>query len=281
MLIWILGSDGLLGKSMQLCLKQRQIPFFATNRMQADITQLELLKDIAQKQRPTHIINCAAYNHVDQAEKEPAQAYAVNAQGPENLGRLSAAFGIKIVHVSTDYVFDGEKKSPYLETDLCAPKNVYGASKREGEKKLLAVAPGACVVRTSWLFGKGGINFISKLPQLFLTHEELEVDAKHISRPTFCFDLAEALVEFLSKSGIFHYAGSLSVSRFQVAEQILKIGNALGLPFKCRAIKPLHNPTFNALRPLYSVLDISYIESMLKSRPRPLEETLKELLKDV
>ncbi|HSX04102.1 MAG TPA: dTDP-4-dehydrorhamnose reductase [Rhabdochlamydiaceae bacterium] len=281
MLIWILGSDGLLGRSMQTYLKNKQIPFFATNHEQADITQLKNLKTVAEQNKPTHLINCSAYNKVDEAEKQPELAFAVNVNGPENLGLLGIEFGIKVVHVSTDYVFSGEKNSPYLETDLCVPSNVYGISKREGEKKLLSLFPDACVVRTSWLFGKGGINFISKLPDLFKLKDELEVDTKQISRPTFCMDLAEALIDLLPESGIFHVAGGKPSSRFDIAEEMLEIAHALKLPVKCRRIKPLSEPIFSAPRPNYSVLDTKHTEKFLKNQQRPWKSAVQEFLKDV
>jgi dTDP-4-dehydrorhamnose reductase len=207
---------------------------------------------------------------VDLAEKEQEKAFAVNSQGPHHLAQLR---GIKVVHVSTDYVFDGEKNASYLETDACAPKNIYGLSKRAGEERLLALAPESCVVRTSWLFGKGGNNFISKLPYLLLEKERVQVDASCVSTPTYCLDLAEALLDFLPKSGLFHYAGEEAVSRLAVAELMLK----MGLPFKCRTIEPLDSPVFQAARPRYSALKSLY---PIKKQ-RPLKEALKEFVHEL
>lgn len=274
--MWILGCEGLLGRTLQFFLKNKKIRAIATNHQMADIANLSRLRDIAKGEKPTHIINCSAYNKVDQAEKEISIAYQVNALGPENLGILGREFGIRIVHVSTDYVFDGKKTGPYFETDPCTPLNVYGKSKREGEERLLQVFPEACIVRTSWLYGKGGINFISGLPDLFKKIKELSVDAKQISSPTFCFDLAEGLFDLLPHSGIFHFTNPGAATRLDISLEMLKLTpNAA-----CQRIHPLKDPAFVAQRPLYSVLDVSKTEKTLGRKIRPWTMTLKEFLKD-
>lgn len=276
MLVWILGCGGLLGRTLQLFLKNKKIRTLATTHHMADITNLNQLRDVAKKERPTHLINCSAYNKVDQAEKEVELAFQVNAMGPENLGILGRECGIRVVHVSTDYVFDGKKIGPYLETDPCNPLNVYGKSKREGEERLLQTFREACIVRTSWLYGKGGINFISGLPDLLKKKKELSVDAKQISCPTFCFDLAEALFDLLPYSGIFHFANRGPTTRLDVSLEMLKLSpNAT-----CRTINPLINPIFVAERPLYSVLDVGKAEKILGRQIRPWTLTLKEFLQD-
>lgn len=276
MLVWILGCEGLLGKTLQIFFKNKKIRTLATNHHTADVTNLEQLRAIAKKAAPTHLINCSAYNKVDQAEKEIDSAFQVNAQGPENLGILGREFGMRVVHVSTDYVFDGEKKGPYVETDPCHPLGVYGKSKREGEERLLQVFPEASVVRTSWLYGKGGINFISQLPDLFKKHQELRVDARQTSCPTFCFDLAEALFDLLPYSGIFHFANRGAATRFDVALEMLQLTHSM----KCRTVNSLMEAPFIAPRPFYSVLDVTKIEKTLGRTIRPWKATLKEFLKD-
>lgn len=277
MLIWILGSEGLLGREMQKCLQKKSMPYFATNHKEADISELEKLKAILKEKKPTHIINCSAYNKVDEAETNEEVAFKVNAQGPENLGVLALPYRLRVLHVSTDYVFDGKKKTPYLESDLCHPLNVYGKSKLEGERRLFHHFPEACVVRTSWLFGKGGINFISHLPKLLRANEEIAVDDKQISRPTYCVDLAELLVELLPKSGLFHFTSGRIGSRYQIAQDMLKMCRALHIPVKCHTIKPLHESVFKAPRPLYSVLES---EQIAEKKGRSWDQVLKEFLKN-
>src|SRR5579872_3025232 len=161
MKIWIIGASGLLGRSLSALCKTRGIAFSASSKTEADITNFALLQKQAEAVNPTHIINCAAYTDVDKAEKESELAFLINATGPENLGKLALSRGCKVQHISTDYVFDGTSSTPYREDDACAPLGVYAISKWEGEKRLLAVAPNACIVRTSWLFGVGGKSFIS------------------------------------------------------------------------------------------------------------------------
>lgn len=275
MLVWVLGGGGLLGREMQRCLQKKDIAFFATTHAEADIRELEALKKIVKKKKPTHIVNCSAYNKVDEAEKEEKLAFEVNAKGAENLGILALLFQLRIIHISTDYVFDGKKESPYLESDLCHPLNVYGRSKLEGERRLFHQFPESCVVRTSWLFGKGGINFISHLPQLFQTHEELSVDAEQISRPTYCPDLAEMLIQLLSKTGLFHFANGKMSSRFEVASLMLDLCHRLNISVKCRKVKPLKERAFKAPRPHYSVLGS---EKISLEGMRPWEQILTEFL---
>ena len=156
----------MLGRALIGKCEKKKIKYVSSSRHQADITNLESLKRFADKSGPTHIVNCAAYTDVDGAEKFPESAFHLNVQGPENLANLAKEINAKLTHISTNFVFDGLKNAPYLETDICNPLAIYAQTKWEGEQRVLSAFPSVCIIRTSWLFGKGGNNFISSLIHL-------------------------------------------------------------------------------------------------------------------
>ncbi len=266
MKLWILGKTGLLGNALvNVC---KGLDFVATTRGEADITDLDSLKKALSEINPTHIVNCTAFNDVDGAESKSDQAFSVNSLGPENLGKL----GKKVIHISTDYVFDGAKRSPYLEEDSCNPLSVYGKSKREGELKLLSAAPNALIIRTSWLFGTGGKNFISSLVNLLRTQTELKIAADQIGSPTYAPDLARTILSLLDHSGIYHFANAGQVSRLEIAEYFLEVAKERGIPLNCKSLIPF-KMNFLAPRPDYSVLGTSKINT-----PRSWKEAAEEYI---
>jgi dTDP-4-dehydrorhamnose reductase len=282
MKLWITGGNGLLGKVVAARCLRRKIDCIVTGKDRVDITDVEAVRRFVESAEPTHVVNCAAYTDVDRAEGESDLAFAVNAQGPANLGRVAREHGLSLVHVSTDYVFDGKSTTPYKEEDVCNPIGVYGLSKREGEIRLLDELPTACIIRTSWLFGKGGKNFISSLCSLLQKVEEMKVISDQHSRPTFCVDLAETILDLLSHSGLFHFANGGELSRFQIAQDVEAGARRLGIGMKCRLILPTPASTFPtvARRPNYSVLSTKKIEKVLGRPPRNWSDTLQEFLAD-
>ncbi len=280
MKLWILGANGMLGSSLVRLCKERLIEHTATGR-ECDISQLSQLKKLLHSeegQGVTHLINCAAYTNVDMAEKEPEAARQVNALGPENVGLAANAISAKVIHISTDYVFGGEIKRPLVETDPCNPVGVYARTKREGEKNLLEVCPSACIIRSSWIFGQKGKNFISSFLDRIRQDEVLRVISDQRGRPTFAEDLAEAILSMLCHSGIFHFANEGDVSRFQMAEKILQHARQLEIPLACRELIPVDSSFFPtaAKRPPYSVLNTDKIAALLGAKPRPWEEAMKD-----
>ena len=153
MKIVVLGAGGMVGSSLvKLCL-DRGIEVIGVTRSEVDIRFLDQIRDCLDRTKPTHVINCAAYTDVDLAEEEKELAFAINAFGAENCAQASQERGVHLIHISTDYVFGSEDRcTPYVETDRCGPINVYGASKCEGERRVAAVHPHACIVRTSWVY---------------------------------------------------------------------------------------------------------------------------------
>src|SRR5580700_1499390 len=175
MRIWVIGKEGMLGSSLILAALKRKIDVVGTSHHEANIVQRDALFSQARQLQPAYIINCAAYTDVDKAEKEPEAAFAVNADGAANVAWVARECGARLIHISTDYVFKGDGAQPYTEEAVCAPSNQYGKSKWEGEKRVLEILPNACIVRTSWLFGVKGKNFISSLIHWFQQKEELQV----------------------------------------------------------------------------------------------------------
>lgn len=281
MKIWLLGSQGMLGKCILDLLKRKAVDVVGTARQEVDIADLASVEAFAKQVEPTHIINCAAYTNVDGAEKEKELAWAVNALGPKHLGLVANTYRIKIIHISTDYVFNGRSRVSYKEEDETDPINYYGMSKREGEENLLALSPDSCVIRTSWLFGRGGKNFISTLETLFQTKQELQVVDDQINRPTYCEDLADAILKLIDASGVFHFCNGGPASRYEIAKELLSVMKRQGMKVVCERVIPVKASLFPtpAKRPSYSVLDTAKVEGVLKEKPRHWKESLIDYYK--
>jgi dTDP-4-dehydrorhamnose reductase len=280
MKIWITGGDGMLGSAlMQLCLK-KEIDVTGTSRQEANIVEFDALSAMAAQIRPTHIVNCAAYTDVDGAEKEPELAFAVNAKGAANAARVARDYNARLIHISTDYVFNGQGTEPYVEEDSCAPSNQYGQSKWEGEKSVLEILPEACIVRTSWLFGTKGKNFISSLMHWFQQKEELQVVFDQRGKPTYCHDLAAAVLTLWNASGIIHFANEGERSRYQIALDLMEASKEKGIPLRCQRIVPVSSSKFPtpAVRPSYSVLNTNKYFHLTNNKPRPWGEILNDYL---
>jgi dTDP-4-dehydrorhamnose reductase len=283
MKIWITGSKGLVGTALQTLCKNEQIEFVATSREGVDISSLKHIKDFLHSPEGkyiTHIINCAAYTNVDQAEKEPELAHQINVIGPENLGTVAHHFDLKVIHLSSDYVFGIAGERPFTETDSCQPASIYARTKYEGEQRLLEAYPQACVLRTSWVFGQGGKNFVSSIFDKIQKEEKIYVVSDQRSRLTYVQDLAEAILSLLCHSGIFHFANQGETSRFEVAQQMIQTAQDRGLPVACQEIFAVNSSAFPQLaqRPLYSALDTTKIENLLGISPRSWESTIKEFI---
>jgi dTDP-4-dehydrorhamnose reductase len=230
--------------------------------------------------QPSHIVNCAAYTDVDNAEKEPQKAFAVNAEGAANVAIVARECGARLIHVSSDYVFSGSGSQPYLEEDNCAPANQYGLSKWEGEQRVLQMLPETCILRTSWIFGINGKNFISSLMHWFQQKEELQVVYDQCGRPTYCHDLAAAIFTLLEMRGIIHFANEGERSRYQIALDLLEAARVRGIPLKCQRILPISSAKFStpAVRPAYSVLSTAKYFHLTNHKPRLWGEVLNDYL---
>ncbi len=272
----------MLGSSLLERCSAKGIQAVGTTRAEADVCNLDQLREKCLEIKPTHIVNCAAYTDVDGAEKDLNAAFAVNAEGAANVARIADEQGIRLVHISTDYVFAGTGSEPYREEDPCAPANVYGMSKWEGEKKVLEILPSACIVRTSWLFGSKGKNFISSLLKWFQQKEELQIVFDQCGKPTYCYDLADAVLTLLDAEGIVHFANDGERSRYQIALDLLESTKFQEIPVKCRSIVPVPSAQFPtpAVRPAYSVLDTSKYSYLTSIKPRPWGEAVNEFINE-
>jgi dTDP-4-dehydrorhamnose reductase len=279
--IWICGAAGMLGSHFTRLLTEKKIPFVANDYQQMDITQLDVVSDFVRLQKITHIINCAAYTQVDQAENEQQKAYLINAMGPYHLGVAGRRHQARVIHFSTDYVFDGRSQQPYTEKHACAPLGAYGISKWAGELKLLDAYEDACIIRTSWLYGVPGKNFVETMLRLMSEKETLRVVNDQIGRPTYCQDLAEITLELLDADGIFHFANSGETSWYHFANEIKQQAQQLEYPLKITTLQPIATHEYPTLtqRPAYSTLSTKKIEQFLNKVPRPWQHALNAYLK--
>jgi dTDP-4-dehydrorhamnose reductase len=279
MKIWVLGSGGMLGSHFMRTLSKLGYTHLTTSSKEVDIVHCNQIEAFLKTHRPTHIINCTGYTQVDNAESEPELAFQVNAQGPKNLGEAARRYQAKVIHFSTDYVFDGQSRTPYKEDDPCSPLGVYGKSKWEGEQHLLSSLEDACIIRTSWLYGFPGKNFVETMLRLMKEKETVKVVDDQRGRPTYCQDLAEASLKLLDARGIFHIANSQQTTWFGFANEIANLGKDMGLPLIVKNILPITTEEFPtpAKRPLYSVLDTRKVEA-LNIQPRPWQEALADYL---
>ncbi|PIS01746.1 MAG: dTDP-4-dehydrorhamnose reductase [Chlamydiae bacterium CG10_big_fil_rev_8_21_14_0_10_35_9] len=278
MKVLLIGSKGMLGECFARHFRKVGIAFESPSKEMLDVSHNSALQSFVHNQSFTHIINCSGYTNVEMAEIEKERAELLNDKSMEFLGNVSQQFSIKIIHFSTDYVFDGKKTAPYLETDTTNPLNIYGKSKESGEKRLLKIAPNSLIIRTSWLFGLFKNHFIAKILHLMENKKEVQVVADQLGRPTFTKDLVEATMKLIDKSGIYHFANAGQTSWHGFAEGILKKAQKLGLPILCEKVEPVSSQAFEtrAARPKYSVLSTEKYEKETLSSPRTWTESLEE-----
>lgn len=275
MKLWVTGANGLLGKILA------EKADIATTHQDANIANKPALLSIVNKHPGiTHIVNCAAQSVVDTAELEPKQTFSANAIGPENLAMIAQDINARFIHISTDYVFSGERRVPLKETDPTAPCNYYGHSKLEGELKVQKAMPSACILRTSWIFGVGGKNFVAKLLKLLQENETVELTSDQWGRPTYAPDLANIIYQLLNISGLYQFANQGAVSKYEFGLAMQQEAIRLGIPLKVKNIIPVSSSQFPSLakRPSYSVFDTTKIEQTLNISIRSWREALREFL---
>jgi dTDP-4-dehydrorhamnose reductase len=264
-MIWLIGNKGMLGTELALQLEKHAIPFVGTDR-EVSILDQEALRAYTQDKPITWIINCAAYTAVDKAEDDVELCTALNVQGPENIGRLATEIGVRVLHISTDYVFSGTPMlehgapRPYREDDPTGPTGVYGKTKRDGEERLMAVCPESLIIRTAWLYGKHGPNFVYTMLRLMKERESIGVVADQRGSPTWAYDLAQAIITIVQAPhrnyGIYHYTNDGETTWFDFAREIHRLGRQAGILERDCEVRPLTTDQYptKARRPLYSVL---------------------------
>ena len=249
-----------------------------TDVAELDITDEAAVKAYVDEHNVDTVINCAAYTAVDKAEDDEASAAKVNIDGPRNLAKS----GAKIIHVSTDYVFDGSGHKPYQPEDAAHPVSVYGRTKLAGENEVLKYAKEAVIIRTAWLYSPYGNNFVKTMRRLGAERESLNVVADQIGTPTYAADLAQAIMQILpqmsaANKGVYHFTNEGVCSWYDFAHKIMELSG-----LKCR-VNPIPSAAYptKATRPFYSVLDKSKIKQTFGIAIEHWEEGLKQCLKQL
>ena len=283
MKVWIVGKTGMLSKAFQRLFRSKSISYVATAKEEVDVRDAKSVRAFCDSPGVTHVINCSGFTAVELAESAYEKAYALNCQGVKNLAIAATETNKKLIHFSTDYVFDGASKVPYNEDALPNPLSVYGKTKWEGEKTLFRHQPEALLIRSSWLFGKEGNHFVKTMLELMQKRDSIDIVDDQKGRPTFCDDLVEATLELIDEKGLFHFAGKSCLSWFGWAEEILKHLKEKNIPFLCRELKPILSSSYlcAAKRPLFSVLATEKYETVTGKKPPCWEEGLRACLKEV
>ena len=272
--ITILGGRGMLGTDISERFGRADVPACVLDLPEFDITDDDLLTEAVSGS--DIIINCAAYTDVEKAESEREAARKVNAIAVGRLGEIAADAGVKVFHISTDFVFDGKSNTPYVETDEVSPVSVYGSSKLAGEKLLAESGCRFCIIRIQWTYGASGNNFVKKLISAAKTRDSLKVVDDQIGSPTSTKEVARAIYELIPSEpeGIFHYAASGFVSRYEMAKYIF---DKLKIDVKIESCKTSDYKTA-AQRPLSSRFNCDKIQALLPRRIRQWPQPLAEFL---
>lgn len=226
--ILLTGAKGQLGREIVDLAKNLNFPLYAFARSQLNITELEQIDDAVGTTQPQYIINTAAYTAVDNAEKESELAFSANSTGVNNLAQIAAKYDIPLIHISTDYVFDGQKKSAYIEGDETQPLSIYGKSKLSGERFLRKTWNKHIILRVSWIFGRFGNNFVKTILRLAKEKKELKIIADQRGAPTYTGDIAWTLIKIIdclekgqTDWGTYHYTGIPTLSWYDFAKKIV------------------------------------------------------------
>jgi dTDP-4-dehydrorhamnose reductase len=287
MKVLITGANGQLGRELVRLGQRVDFEVHSFSRQQLDITNKKQIAQIFPRISPSLVINAAAYTQVDRAEEESDLAYAVNTDGPAYLARYCDDNQLTLIHISTDYVFDGTKGRPYQEGDPIAPLGVYGQSKAQGETAIRSILPNHIIVRTSWLYGVYGNNFVKTILKLATEKTTLRVVADQFGSPTSAADLANAVLTIARKIGAnekfdwgtYHYCCKGITTWHALAEKIIELATPYAA-LKARHVEAITTAEWPtpAKRPPYSVLDCSRLKSRFGIEPEPWQQSLKHTI---
>lgn len=282
-MILITGGNGQLGTELRKLLDEQQVTYVSTDSSEMDITDAKQTRQVIEELKPEVIYHCAAYTAVDKAEEESkALDELINVDGTRNVAEAAKAVGATLVYISTDYVFDGAKKEhTYKESDTPAPLNEYGRTKLLGEQAVAAIMDNYYIIRTSWVFGNYGNNFVFTMQRLAKSHSKLTVVNDQFGRPTWTRTLAEFMTFVVQKQapfGIYHLSNEGSCSWYEFAKEILKDTTV--------EVAPVTSAEYpqKARRPQYSVMDLSKAEALgfvIPTWQTALSEMLSESKVDV
>jgi len=275
--ILVTGANGQLGQEL-VRLNDNRIHVIGCRRQQLDVTNLAQCREVISETQPYAIIHAGAYTAVDKAETDADEAYRVNAIGTRNLALASREKGSKLCYISTDYVFDGTSGRPYNEYDNTNPQSVYGKSKRAGEMMVQSLGSRYFIVRTSWVYGQYGNNFVKTMLKLAAERDSVSVVQDQTGSPTYTLDLARFLVDLIRTEayGIYHASNTGTCTWYEFAQAILE---EIGSPIR---VEPCSTSQFPrpAPRPAYSVMDHSAIRQNGLQDLRHWREALTDFLKD-
>jgi dTDP-4-dehydrorhamnose reductase len=274
--VLVTGSNGQLGKCLQeFSLSSTYISWIFKSSNELDITDEVSITKAFNNNKIDYLVNCAAYTAVDKAESEPEKAFLVNAEGVRLLSNACRDYNTTMIHISTDFVFDGEKSTPYIETDLPNPINVYGATKLKGEQYVQETLEKYFIIRTSWVYSEYGNNFVKTMLRLANERDEISVVDDQIGSPTYAGDLAEVISEIvktkLQNYGLYHYSNIGEISWYEFAKAIF---NESKIDIRLIPISTTAYPTL-ASRPRYSVLDKAKVKTILEIKIPSWKDSLK------
>ena len=286
--ILLTGITGQVGQELQQTLASLG-EVVSVGRDRVDFSQPEAVQQVMETVKPAIVINSAAYTAVDQAETEPDLAKLVNAVAPGVLAKAAQSIGAGLIHISTDYVFDGTQSSPYLETDPTNPLGVYGSTKLAGEEAVRAACDRHFIIRTAWVYGaKGKGNFVKTMLRLGVDRDELRVVTDQIGAPTWSKDLAGAIAQLAPQlstatAGTYHYTNSGVCSWYDFAVAVFEEAQQLGFPLKIQRVVPITTPEYPtpAKRPAFSVLSLKKISTLLGTHPPHWRHSLRAMLTEL
>ena len=289
--IAVIGATGQIATTLQRLAKKRGAEFVVGGRPDVDITSMESVAAFLDSVTPSIVINAAAYTEVDKAQDEGKDlAFSVNAEGPSRLAVLCAVSNIPLVHISTDYVFNGLKGAPYVEEDELAPLNLYGASKAAAETGIRAAGGNHIILRTQWVYGPNGSNFAKTMLRLGQERDEVRVVNDQIGAPTSSEEIAEALLDICATVGdgapedhwgTFHMVAGGMTTWYGFAAEIFRLAHEAGLKTpKLTAIGTLDYPT-SAMRPPAAVLATDKLQKIYGIEPKPWDETLARIFPEI
>jgi len=282
--VLLIGAKGQVGQELQVTLPYLG-EVISIGREELDLTNSEKISQLIGEIHPDYLVNAAAYTAVDKAETEPDLAYSINAIAPKIMAESAEKIKAKFLHISTDYVFDGRKNTPYLETDLTNPLGVYGQSKLRGEEEIKTVNSQAIILRTAWVYGSyGKSNFVKTMLRLGKEREELKVVVDQVGSPTWAKDIATAITHLLinvdNPPGIYNFTNSGVASWFDLTKAIFEEAKISGIPLKIQRVIPITTAEYPtpAVRPAYSVLSGQKISQQLGYIPPYWRDSLKAML---
>jgi len=285
-MIWLIGNKGMLGYEVEELLKKNNLSYTASDQ-EIDITDFSILVQYIKDKKIDFVI-CAAYTAVDKAEEEIEKAYYINRDGVKNIARIALDKQAKLIHISTDYVFDGkkDKQSAYTEENQANPMGIYGKSKLAGEKEIINLLDKYFIIRTAWLYGVNGHNFVYTMLKLFREREVITVVDDQWGSPTYAADLAEVILKIIEtgsdKIGIYHFTNEGVINWYQFAREIYDKAKEIGIVHGSRnvEIKPIKTEEYPtaAIRPQYSVLSKDKVKKEFNLKIRNWYKALEDFL---